>query len=391
MDQDRASLAPWLGGILIGVALCAAFWAGHQFWPGQKVPLPISQQTALPLPLAPPQGIALGEHTIAEIADQASASVVNIDTSSSITIPDSPFHFGPLREFEFFFGPNAAPFPHGERKFERRGAGSGVIIRQEGYILTNNHVVGQADSIQVTLNDKRVFKGKVVGRDRYTDLALVKIDTSGLKAARFGSSKNLRPGDWVIAIGSPLGLDHSVTLGIVSALNRSLSDIGNVELIQTDAAINPGNSGGPLLNIHGEVIGLNTAIRGDAQNIGFAIPVDVAKEVTDQLLAHGKISRSYLGIYMQDLDEKLAKSLGAPANTKGVVIARVAPNGPAEKSGLAQGDVIEKIDGKSVATSKEVQTLIRKQKPGDTLNFLILRGGELKGLPVKIGDYPAAE
>ena len=189
------------------------------------------------------------------------------------------------------------------------------------------------DDIKVTLNDKRTFKGTVVGRDSLTDLAIVKIEAKNLPAARFGTSKTIRPGDWAIAIGSPLGLDHTVTLGIISALGRSLSDLNNsVELIQTDAAINPGNSGGPLLNIHGDVVGVNTAIRGDAQNIGFAIPVDVAKDVAAQLLAHGTIARPYLGIFMQELDEKLAHSLALSPSTKGVIIAGIAPDSPA-KSG----------------------------------------------------------
>lgn len=378
--------------VALAVALSALLflWAGHQFWPSSNK-LDTAAAPAVTLPALNPQ--ALGTTTVADIASQASKCVVNIDTRKNVSVPDSPFHFNlPFKEFEFFFGPDMQPFqgkpiPH---NFESRGNGSGVIYRADGYILTNNHVV-QADEINVTLDDKRTFKGKIVGRDSFTDLALVKIDATNLPAARFGSSKTLRPGDWAIAIGSPLGLDHTVTFGIISALGRSLNELGtNVELIQTDAAINPGNSGGPLLNIKGEVIGLNTAIRGDAQNVGFAIPIDVAYEVAEQLLKGGKIARAYLGIYMQDLDEPLRKSLGLPEKSKGVLVARISPDSPADKAGMMQGDVIQKIDGKPMETSKEVQELVRKHKPGDSLNLLVMRNGVLTAVTVKIGDYPVS-
>lgn len=335
--------------------------------------------------------IFLAENTIADIAQKASDSVVNIDIKSSVVLSESPFAPPmPFGNFEFFFGPglsNKSPFPG--HKLERKGAGSGLIYRSDGYILTNNHVVGQADDIQVTLNDKRVFKGTVVGRDNFTDLAIVKIDAKDLPAAQLGTSKNIRPGEWVIAIGNPMGLDHTVTFGIISALGRSLRDLNNnVELIQTDAAINPGNSGGPLLNIRGEVIGINTAIRGDAQNIGFAIPVDTAKDITDQLLNKGSIERPYLGIYMQDMDNDIAKSLGISQNTTGVIIAELTNDSPAEKSGLRQGDIIQKAEGKSIETSKQMQKIIRSHKPGESVPLVIFRDGQLKPIDVKIGTYP---
>lgn len=386
-----------IAGIFIGMAIAAAFFAGHAFWPGSGAGSPSPLASPNPaegavtvLPQAPAHFLVMAENTIADIAKQASDSVVNIDISSSVIATDFAFQ-SPFNDFDFFFGPNLGNGqPHRrQHKFERRGSGSGIIFREDGYILTNNHVVGQADDIKVTLNDKRTFKGTVVGRDSLTDLALVKIDEKNLPAAHFGTSKNIRPGDWAIAIGSPLGLDHTVTLGIISALGRSLSDLNNnVELIQTDAAINPGNSGGPLLNIHGDVVGVNTAIRGDAQNIGFAIPVDVAKDVAAQLLNHGTIERPYLGIYMQELDEKLAHSLALSANTKGVVIAGIAPESPAEKAGLMQGDLIQSVDGKSVSAGKEVQAIVRSHKPAETLAFLILREHKLKPVSVRIGAYP---
>ncbi len=380
-------------GVVIGIGLSAAFFAGHQFWPTPSaLPNQPADATHIMATKAPTGAfLSMAENTIADMASKASESVVNIDISKNISMPGVSFN-GP---FQFFFGDGSDPsqgqqgqMPH---KFQQHGSGSGVIIRQDGYILTNNHVVGQADEIKVTLNDKREFQGKVVGRDSFTDLALVKIDAKGLPTAQIGTSKNLRPGDWAVAIGSPLGLDHSVTMGIISALGRSINDINSVDFIQTDAAINPGNSGGPLLNIRGEVIGLNTAIRGDGQNIGFAIPIDIARDVADQLVKDGSIKRPYVGIYMQDLNEKISHSLGIPTNTKGVLVAKVEPEGPAARSGLTAGDVIEKVDGKPVITSKEVQKQIRTHKVDDSVDFLILRNGAITATSVKLGDYPSKD
>jgi serine protease Do len=390
----KTQLAPWIGGAVIGAVISASFWAGHELWPRSVANL--GTQAALPPIVAPVGGklpiaiLPLGENTIADIAKQASDSVVNIDISKSYSVPDSQ-QFG-LGGMPFFFGnPDSMPKPE-MRKYEARGCGSGLIYRSDGYILTNNHVVGEADKIKVTLNDKRQFEGKVVGRDTFTDLAVVKIDASGLPAARLGTSKNLRAGDWAIAIGSPLGLDHSVSLGIISALGRSIDNMrNNVELIQTDAAINPGNSGGPLINIHGEVIGINVAIRGDGQNIGFAIPVDIVKDISQQLVEHGSIARAYLGIYMQDLEPELSKSLGLPPDTQGVLVARAMKNGPAEKAGVERLDVIQRVDGTAVKSAKEVQGFVLKHKPNDKLILLVSRNGALKPITVTVGDRPTKE
>lgn len=388
MRNQSGKVGTVVGGIAIGVAtgLCA-FVAGHMYGSGGSLSTTGGTVDIVPPKLLPAAGMAIGENTIADIAAKANTSVVNIDTSRSVTLSDSSFFPG----LQFFFGDGTGQFPQLQRKFEQKAKGSGLIYRQDGYILTNNHVVGTAQNIKVTLADKRTFDGKVVGRDKFTDLAIVKIDATGLPAAKLGTSKNLRPGDWVIAIGSPMGLDHTVTMGIVSALNRSLSEVNEVQLIQTDAAINHGNSGGPLLNIHGEVIGINTAIRPDAQNIGFAIPIDVAKETGDQLVAHGNIPRAYVGIYMQSLEPKLAKSLGLTENAKGVLVAKAAPGGPADKAGLTQGDVIQKVDGQAVTDATQIQEIVRKHKPGDTVAFLVARNNSLTTVDVKIGDYPSQD
>lgn len=383
----RAAVGPWIGGTVIGLAIAGAFLAGHSYWPGTST---VTTTTTTPVPngnitthtAIPGSPLALGENTIADIAQVANDSVVNIDTRSSITVSDYGTPFGGL---EFFLGPGMREMP---RRLEQKASGTGFIYRADGYILTNNHVVGNAEDIKVTLADKRVFPGKVVGRDKLTDLAIVKIDARDLPVAKLGTSKNLRAGDWVIAIGSPMGLDHTVTLGIISALNRSVSQVNDVQLIQTDAAINHGNSGGPLINLHAEVIGIAQAIRPDAQNIGFAIPIDIAKEIAQQLLEKGSIARAYVGIYMTDVDPKIAQALGLPENTKGVLVARTAPNGPADKAGLMANDLIQKANGKTVTTGKEVQDIVRKLKPGDKLTLLVARDSQVTAIDMKVGDYP---
>ena len=392
--RNKFSAGSAIAGLAVGLLLGGAFWAGHEYWPGQSnalMPTPavpsapgLGSNNALPGTSPNTPVIAANSNVVADIAAGAMPSVVNIDTRTSVTVPETvtPYHL-----FELFGGGQSPDSSPRQRKYETHGAGSGFIIRPDGYILTNNHVVQKAEEIKVTLSDKREFIGKVVGKDKFSDLALIKIDATGLKPARLGDSKSIRPGDWAIAIGSPLGLSQTVTLGIISALGRSIDNINAVELIQTDAAINPGNSGGPLLNIKGEVIGVNNAVRRDGQNIGFAIPIDIARIASDELIKTGNIPHSFLGIAMKDMDEKLAPALGVPADTKGVIIARVTEGGPAQVSGLRHGDLIQRIDGKNVATSKEVQSIVRAKRPGDTLNMAIIRRGELSAIKVRIGNY----
>ncbi len=390
-EKASFSTSSALFGLVFGLGIAAAFWAGHEMRSSQTTQeaqaLSATLPSATPIAVLPTKELLPDANNfIANIVASASPSVVNIDTSTSIAIRAMvPFHQYQVGE-PFFNGGDLQGPPL--QKYESHGAGSGLIIRSDGYILTNNHVIQQADDIKVTLSDGRVFKGKVVGKDKFTDVALVKIDAKGLKAAVIGNCKNLRPGDWAIAIGSPLGFSQSVTLGIISALGRSLGDVNaGVDLIQTDAAINPGNSGGPLLNIKGEVVGINQAIRKDGQNISFAIPIDVAKSVADQLMQTGSIAHAYLGISMIDMDEKIALALKLPADTKGVVVRGVQMNSPAQIAGLCPGDVIERINGKPVANSKDVQTAVRAHKPGEKLDMALLRQEEVVLIPVKIGDY----
>lgn len=342
--------------------------------------------------------------TIADIAQEAAPSVVNIeihrkDEASANGMPnldlfDLP-NFG-SGNFRFFYNGREVsptnPVPKYAPKAKRASAtGSGFVIRSDGYILTNAHLVKGAADIRVSLTDKRSFEAEVVGVDSFSDLAVLKINASELPALKLGSSEKLRPGEFAIAIGSPLGFDHTVTLGIISAVGRTIANpnTGNANFIQTDAAINPGNSGGPLLNLRGEAIGVNTAMQADAQNIGFSTPIDLARSVSDDLINHRSISRPWLGIGMSELNETHAKSLGLPLTTKGVFISKVYEGSPAQQAGIEPGDIIQKLESnKIIHTPKDVQEIVRARKVNESVAFTILRGNIIKEMSVKIGHYP---
>lgn len=341
------------------------------------------------------KGLLFSGNVVADIAEQVAPSVVNLEMSRKIqagAFPGAFFPGMPGGNMEFFFnGQKTAPGdPHVPPQFqEKRDTASGFIIRSDGYIVTNAHAVKNQDSIKVTLNDKRSFEAKIIGVDYFSDLAVVKIDAKNLPEVSMGSSQKLRPGEFAIAIGSPLGYDHTVTLGIISAVGRSVTDVnGNINFIQTDAAINPGNSGGPLLNLKGEVIGVNTAIRRDAQNIGFSIPIDVAKTVSAELIASGKISRPWLGIVMKELDESGIKSLNLPANSGGVLVSAFVQNSPGLASGLKANDVILKINNKEMNTPKDVKEFVQSRKVGDSLTFQVMRENAPQTVTVSVGSYP---
>ncbi|MCS7238543.1 MAG: DegQ family serine endoprotease [Thermoguttaceae bacterium] len=319
-------------------------------------------------------------------------SVVSINSVTKIRstaprLPRAPFPDLP-EEFRWFFEPRL-PFPE---EFVQRGLGSGVIVSADGYILTNHHVVARATEIEVTLSDGRRFPGKVVGSDERTDLAVVKIEATGLVPAVLGNSDAVEVGEWVVAIGSPFGLDQTVTAGIISAKGRSDVGIADYEdFIQTDAAINPGNSGGPLVNMRGEVIGINTAIAsrtGGFMGVGFAIPSNMAKAVMDAILTHGRVERGFLGVTLQPLTEELAESFGYKG-TKGALVADVTPDQPAAKAGIKPGDIIVEYNGTPVESVTQLRNAVAMTRPGTKVNIVVVREGrrvELRG--VEIGQFP---
>jgi S1-C subfamily serine protease len=278
------------------------------------------------------------------------------------------------------------------------GTGSGFIISADGRLLTNAHVVEGANKVTVTLKDGRQFPGKVIGSDDLTDVAAIQIEAQNLPIVQIGNSRNLLPGQWAIAIGNPLGLDNTVTAGIISATGRSSNEVGvgdrRVRYIQTDAAINPGNSGGPLLNEQGQVIGINTAIRADAQGLGFAIPIETAQRIAQQLFATGKAAHPYLGIEMVDLTPEMRNRINREkvgfqvTSDRGVLITRNVPNGPAAAAGLQPGDIVLKINGVAIATTSDLQELIEGKTVGEEVTVEVQRGDVTQQIPVKLGTLP---
>lgn len=336
---------------------------------------------------------------IADVAQKVGPAVVRIDSERTVQVrsrtPDEFFFNDPF--FRDFF----PDMPRAPRERRQQGTGSGFIISTDGQIITNAHVVDGTDRVTVILKDGRRFTGKVRGSDPVTDIAVVKIEATNLPTVKLGSSQVLEPGQWAIAIGNPLGLDNTVTAGIISALGRTSGQVGvpdkRVAFIQTDAAINPGNSGGPLLNERGEVIGVNTAIIQGAQGLGFAIPIDTAKRVSQQLIANGKVDHPYVGIRMVTITPELKDQINKDANSgliitasKGVLIGGVMPGSPGEKSGLRAGDVITRINGQPIETADQVQSQVEKASVGASLKFDIERNGQAQTISIKTGSVPIA-
>ncbi len=331
-----------------------------------------------------------------KVADVISPSVVTISSVVRAKTPvkrpgkqnGDPF-FDPYREFfgddfmEKMF-PDQAPDNRGQQ-----GMGTGVIFDDDGYIMTNNHVVAGADEVTVRLQDDKTYKAKVIGTDPKTDLAVVQIKAKGLVPAKLGDSDSLKIGEWVVAAGNPFGLTNSITSGIVSAKGRSFMGGGQFEdFIQTDAAINPGNSGGPLTNLKGEVVGINTAIfsrSGGYMGIGFAIPINMAKSVMASLIKSGKVVRGWLGVGIQPLTEEAAASFGY-SGTEGALVGHVDPEGPAGKGGIRQGDIITKLNGEKVRNVTHLRNIVAATKPGGTLNVDLVRDGKEENLSLKVGE-----
>ncbi|TXH12556.1 MAG: DegQ family serine endoprotease [Gammaproteobacteria bacterium] len=333
-----------------------------------------------------------------ELVEKQGPAVVNISTTQSVRGRGGSAHPFPFDEndpmYEFFrrFVPRQPGVPGFgvPREFESRSLGSGFIISADGYILTNAHVVDSADEILIRLTDKREFKARVIGFDKRTDVALIKIEATGLPAVRLGDPGVLRVGEWVVAIGSPFGFDNSVTAGIVSAKGRSLPQENYVPFIQTDVAVNPGNSGGPLFNMKGEVIGINSQIysrSGGFMGISFAIPIDVAMEVQGQLRATGKVVRGRIGVVIQDLTKDLAESFGL-SKAQGAVVNAVEKGAPADKAGIEAGDVILRFDGRPIASSSDLPRMVGATKPGSRVTVQIWRKGATRDVSLVVAEAP---
>ena len=380
-NSVRVALAALCAGILFGEATSALALDIFGSRKSEEANPPVPEKSgALP--------------SLSETVKNASPAVVNISTTQKVEKRRSP-RFGPMPGPSPFGGDD--PFEEFFRRFfpdrpppgQSRSLGSGFIISKDGYIITNNHVVGDAEKITVRLSDKEESEAKLVGSDERTDIALIKIETKHpLPTVPLGKSANLQVGDWVIAIGNPFGLEQTVTAGIVSAKGRVIGAGPYDDFIQTDASINPGNSGGPLLNLKGEVIGINSAIfsqGGGNIGIGFAIPIDLAKSIVTQLKDTGKVTRGWLGVAIQSVTPELAKSFGLE-EPKGALVAEVTKEGPAEKAGVERGDIIIAFNGTTIHDSHELPAIVASTPVGDKAEVTVLRGGKEKTIKVKLGE-----
>jgi S1-C subfamily serine protease len=358
----------------------------------KETPQILPQKTVSQKP-SPANAIIGNRSFVAAAVNRVGAAVVRIDTERTVNHRIDPMLDDPF--FRRFFGDS---LPQNLPPEQQRGLGSGFIFDKSGLVLTNAHVVDKADKVTVRLKDGRKFDAKVQGVDEVTDLAVVRINTGAdLPVATLGNSSDIQVGDWAIAVGNPLGLDNTVTLGIVSTLSRSSAQAGipdkRLDFIQTDAAINPGNSGGPLLNDRGEVIGINTAIRADGMGIGFAIPIDKAKTIAYQLQRDGKVAHPYLGVQMITLTPQIAKENNSDPNSQielpevnGVLVMRVVPNSPAASSGVRRGDVILEIDSKFVTTAEQLQNIVENSRIGQGLQVKVRRGNQIQQLSIRTAE-----
>lgn len=329
-------------------------------------------------------------NAFADIAEQVSPSVVTITSEHVYKHPAMDQYKG----FQEMFPKQLWPFlPDGNREMKSTSLGSGIIISKDGYILTNNHVVEKGDNIKVQFSDNKEYDAEIIGADRETDVALIKVDAKGLKPLKMGDSDDIRVGEWVLAIGSPFSgnLSQTVTQGIISATGRSSVGLNDYEnFIQTDAAINPGNSGGALVNLDGELIGMNSAIAsrsGGYQGIGFAIPINLVNRIVEDLQTSGRVTRAWLGVYVQALDATMAKTLGMDV-AKGALVQQVVEGSPADDAGLKQLDVIIEFDGQEVENSRKLPVMVSTQRPNEKKKLKVIRDGKTKTISVKLGELP---
>ncbi|MFQ5490480.1 MAG: DegQ family serine endoprotease [Phycisphaerae bacterium] len=388
----------WIIGAFMGVAAIGLGAAFPDLVSRAAYAVDRGKATASRERLAGVQDLSTAFEEVAKVIDP---SVVNISSVKRIgatqkmqRLPD-PFFNGPFRDF-FGNGFFDRFFHQGgrQRGFVQQGLGTGVLVTEDGYVLTNDHVVAGADEVTVKLSDDRTFSAKVIGTDPKTDLAVVKIEATDLYPATLGNSDEVRIGQWVVAVGNPFGLSHTLTAGIVSAKGRSNVGIVDYEdFIQTDAAINPGNSGGPLVNLQGEVVGINTAIfskSGGYMGIGFSIPINMAKSVLHSLIQDGKVVRGWLGVGIQDLNEGLAKSFDYDGKD-GVLVGDVTPDSPADKAGFKSGDIITWYDGKKVPNMERLRSRVAQTKPGKDVAVKVFRDGQYKSLTVQIGELESEQ
>jgi serine protease Do len=334
----------------------------------------------------------------ADLVDRVGPAVVNIsvDAPPKFNDEDNPFANDPFFDLLRRFGLPNPGFPNqpGIPRGGRHGIGSGFIISADGYVLTNAHVIGDSNAeLTVRLSDKREFKAKVVGADRRTDIAVLKIEANGLPAVAIGDVERARVGEWVLAIGSPFGFEHTVTAGIISAKARRLPDENYVPFLQTDVAINPGNSGGPLFDLDGRVIGVNSQIysrSGGSMGISFAIPIDVAMQVKDQLVKHGRVQRGRLGVYIQGMNADLASSFGLP-DSRGALVSKVEPDSAADRAGVKVGDVVLGVDGETIGESADLPRIIGNKQPGSKVKLQVWREGKNRDIVATLDELSAED
>ncbi|MBP2676558.1 MAG: peptidase [Deltaproteobacteria bacterium] len=392
MVRKSRVVALLIAAVAAGVLITAALDLSpitDAFW-GEKVKTAAGAPAAVPAAAQKPEatGVRMLPVDIPGLVKGVSPAVVNISTTQVVRYNRPQFRspFGRQDPFEEFFHNFFGNMP---REQKRRSLGSGFIVSDDGYILTNSHVVEKADEVTVTLLDKEELKAKVVGTDPKTDIALIKISSKKkLPHVDLGNSEALEVGEWVVAIGNPFGLGHTVTAGIVSAKGRIIGSGPYDDFIQTDASINPGNSGGPLFNLKGEVVGINTAIVQGGQGIGFATPIQLAKSILGQLKDKGKVTRGWLGVYIQPLSAELAENLGVKER-QGALVSDVTKDGPAEKAGIRSGDLIVSFNGKDVRDEHELPALVAAVRPGTKVNVKIIREGKEQSIPVTIAEMEA--